>query len=65
MGRIFIYIRSLKYLQEFCFKVLELVDEIVNIYSNNANNKQRLGSYIDSIGFDTFKSMINLDKYIQ
>ena len=46
-------------------KVLELVDEIVNIYSNNANNKQRLGSYIDSIGFDTFKSMINLDKYIQ
>ena len=46
-------------------KVLELVDEIVNIYSNNANNKQRLGSYIDSIGFDTFKSMINLDKNIQ
>ena len=35
------------------------------LYSNNANNKQRLGSYIDSIGFDTFKSMINLDKYIQ
>ncbi len=46
-------------------KVLELVDEIVNVYSSNANSKQRLGSYIDSIGFDKFKSMINLDKYIQ
>ena len=54
-----------KYILKPDDKVLELVDEIVSIYSNNANNKQRLGSYIDSIGFDTFKSMINLDKYIQ
>lgn len=45
-------------------KILDLVDEIVSIYSKNAT-KERLGTYIDKIGFDTFKSMINLDKYIQ
>lgn len=44
-------------------KILELVDEIVEIYSKNATGKQRIGSYIDKIGFDTFKSMINLEKY--
>lgn len=45
-------------------KILELVDEIVAVYQNNAT-KERLGTYIDKIGFEQFKSMINLDKYIQ
>ncbi|MGL5315108.1 MAG: hypothetical protein ACRC92_17775 [Peptostreptococcaceae bacterium] len=45
-------------------KILNLVDEIVSIYSKNAT-KERLGTYIDKIGFDTFKSMIDLDKYKQ
>ena len=45
-------------------KVLDLVDEIVSLYSKNAT-KERLGTYIDKIGFDEFKSMINLDKYTQ
>ena len=44
-------------------KVLDLVDEIVNVYANNGTGKERLGAYIDRIGFDEFKSMINLDKY--
>lgn len=43
---------------------LELVDEIVNVYKNNAHGKQRLGSFIDKIGFDEFKSLLNLDKYL-
>lgn len=43
---------------------LELVDEIVNVYKNNAQGKQRLGSFIDKIGFDEFKSLLNLDKYL-
>ena len=46
-------------------KVLDLVDEVVKIYSSNASGKERLGAYIDRIGFDEFKSMINIDKYIQ
>ena len=40
MGRIFIYIRSLKYLQEFCFKVLVLLFSNPNsvIEKMNLNN---------------------------
>lgn len=43
---------------------LELVAEIVNVYENNAQGKQRLGSFIDRISFDEFKSLLNLDKYL-
>lgn len=46
-------------------KVLDLVDDIVKVYANNADGKERLGSYIDRIGFEEFKSMIDLDKYIK
>lgn len=46
-------------------KVLDLVDDIVKVYASNADGKERLGSYIDSIGFEEFKSMIDLDKYIK
>lgn len=45
-------------------KILDLIDEIVSVYSKNATGKQRMGTYIDKIGFDNFKSMINLEKYI-
>ncbi|MGL4911077.1 MAG: hypothetical protein ACRC3Y_01465 [Romboutsia sp.] len=45
-------------------KVLDLVDEVIKIYNENATGKERLGSYLDRIGFENFKSMINLDKYI-
>ncbi|MGL6107692.1 hypothetical protein [Romboutsia sp.] len=46
-------------------KILELIDEIVSVYAKNATGKQRIGTYIDKIGFDNFKSMINLEKYIK
>lgn len=44
-------------------KVLDLVDEVINIYSSNATGKERLGAYLDRVGFESFKSTINLDKY--
>lgn len=44
--------------------VLELVAEIVNVYKNNTQGKHRLGSFIDKISFDEFKSLLNLDKYL-
>ncbi|WP_330408643.1 nitrite/sulfite reductase domain-containing protein [Romboutsia weinsteinii] len=46
-------------------KVLELVDEVVNVYANNATGKERLGAYINRIGFDEFESMFDLDKFLQ
>lgn len=44
-------------------KVLDLVDDIVNLYSDNANNKERLGAYIDRVGFEDFAANFDLAKY--
>ncbi|MCU9812745.1 NAD(P)/FAD-dependent oxidoreductase [Paraclostridium sp. AKS81] len=44
-------------------KVLDLVDDIVNLYSDNANNKERLGAYIDRVGFEEFAANFDLTKY--
>lgn len=46
-------------------KVLDIVDKIVRVYSENAKGKERLGSYIDRIGLDEFKSIVNLDSFLQ
>lgn len=45
-------------------KVLDLVDEIVKVYASNATAKERLGAYIDRIGFNAFKENFNLNKFI-
>nr|WP_024619987.1 NAD(P)/FAD-dependent oxidoreductase [Paraclostridium bifermentans] len=44
-------------------KILDLVDDIVNLYSDNANNKERLGAYIDRVGFEEFAANFDLAKY--
>ena len=44
-------------------KVLDLVDDVVNFYAANANGKERLGAYIDRIGFEEFSSHFDLSKY--
>ena len=44
-------------------KVLDLVDDIVKLYANSANNKERLGAYIDRVGFEEFSSNFDLSKY--
>ena len=46
-------------------KVLEMVDKIVKVYTENASGKERLGAYIDRIGLDEFKSILNLDSFLQ
>lgn len=44
-------------------KILDLIDEIVKIYSSGATSKERLGAYIDRIGFDSFKSNFDLNNF--
>ena len=44
-------------------KVVNLVDEIVKVYASNATGKERLGAYIDRVGFDNFISNFDLDYY--
>lgn len=45
-------------------KIFDLVDSIINVYKDNADKKERIGDYIDRIGFDTFKEQIGIEKYI-
>ena len=42
-----------------------MVDKIVKVYAENASGKERLGAYIDRIGLDEFKSILNLDSFLQ
>lgn len=46
-------------------KVLDLVDEVIKIYNENATGKERLGAYLDRVGLENFKSLINLNNYLQ
>ncbi len=45
-------------------KVYDLIEKIIQIYSENATNKERLGDYIDRIGLDEFKEQIDLNSYL-
>lgn len=37
---------------------LRIIDRIVSVYREKGNPKQRLGAFIDSIGFDEFKRLV-------
>jgi len=37
-------------------QVLELLDRVINYYRDQANNNERLGRFIERIGFDSFKA---------
>jgi NAD(P)H-nitrite reductase large subunit len=39
-------------------QALALTDTIIEYYKSHANPKQRLGSMIDKLGFETFKAAI-------
>lgn len=44
--------------------VYDLIEKIIQIYSENATNKERIGDYIDRIGLDEFKEQIDLNSYL-
>jgi len=44
--------------------IYDLIEKVIEIYSENATNKERLGDYIDRIGLDEFKEQIDLNSYL-
>ena len=42
----------------------KLIEKVIQIYEENATNKERLGDYIDRVGLDAFKEQINLNSYL-
>ncbi|WP_160690356.1 NAD(P)/FAD-dependent oxidoreductase [Clostridium sp. C2-6-12] len=45
-------------------KIYDLIEKVVQVYSENATNKERLGDYIDRIGLEEFKGQIDLNSYL-
>lgn len=45
-------------------KVVSFVEKIVDVYKNNAEKKERLGDYIDRIGLEEFKTLVNVEAYL-
>ncbi|GAB6099972.1 NAD(P)/FAD-dependent oxidoreductase [Halanaerocella petrolearia] len=39
---------------------LEIIDNVINYFKNNGNKRERLGSFIDRIGFNKFKDRVML-----
>ena len=44
--------------------IYDLIEKVIEIYSENATNKERLGDYIDRIGLDEFKEQIDINSYL-
>jgi NAD(P)H-nitrite reductase large subunit len=44
--------------------IYDLIEKVIEIYSENATNKERLGDYIDRIGLVEFKEQIDLNSYL-
>ncbi|SFD00337.1 NAD(P)/FAD-dependent oxidoreductase [Clostridium uliginosum] len=45
-------------------KLFDLVENIIQVYANNATSRERLGDYIDRVGLDEVKKQIDLDSYL-
>lgn len=44
--------------------IYDLTEKIIQVYNENATNRERLGDYIDRVGLDLFKEQININSYL-
>ena len=44
--------------------IYNLTEKVIQIYDENATNRERLGDYIDRVGLDAFKEQIDLNSYL-
>jgi NAD(P)H-nitrite reductase len=45
-------------------KAYDLIEKVIQVYSENATNRERIGDYIDRIGLEEFKEQIDLNSYL-
>ncbi|OSB11233.1 sulfite reductase, partial [Clostridium botulinum] len=45
-------------------KLFPLVEKIIQIYSENATARERLGDYIDRVGLEEVKKQIDIESYL-
>ena len=45
-------------------KLFHLIEKIIEVYADNAHGKERLGDYIDRVGLEQFKGLLDLENVI-
>ncbi|AKN31382.1 sulfite reductase [Clostridium carboxidivorans P7] len=45
-------------------KIYDLIEKVIQVYSENAGTRERLGDYIDRVGLEVFKEQIELNSYL-
>ena len=41
------------------------VEKVIDIYAENGQGRERLGNYIDRIGLDEFKKLLNIEEFLR
>ena len=47
------------------FLIFDVVEKVIDIYSENGQGRERLGNYIDRIGLDEFKKLLNIEEFLK
>lgn len=45
-------------------KIYDLIEKVIQVYSENAGTRERLGDYIDRLGLEAFKEQIDINSYL-
>ena len=43
----------------------DVVEKVIDIYAENGQGRERLGNYIDRIGLDEFKKLLNIEEFLK
>ena len=46
-------------------RIFDVVEKVIDIYSENGQGRERLGNYIDRIGLDEFKKLLNIEEFLK
>ena len=46
-------------------RIFDVVEKVIDIYAEHGQGRERLGNYIDRIGLDEFKKLLNIEEFLR
>ena len=46
-------------------RIFDVVEKVIDIYAENGQGRERLGNYIDRVGLDEFKKLLNIEEFLK
>ena len=46
-------------------RIFDVVEKVIDIYAENGQGRERLGNYIDRVGLDEFKKLLNVEEFLK